>query len=68
MSELRPVKWQRTKNVWLRLSWPVVRRRRGLPPDAACPQIAGITEDGMEINRPRRTGQDAVVFAEKTPR
>jgi hypothetical protein len=60
--QLTPVRLQRARNVWLRMSWPVVRRWRRLPKVARPPQILGVDENGFEIDAAHQRRRDVVVM------
>jgi hypothetical protein len=60
--QLTPVRLQRARNAWLRMSWPVVRRWRRLPSFTRPPQILGVDENGFEIDATHQRRRDAVVM------
>jgi hypothetical protein len=53
---LVPVRWQRTKNAWTFVTWPLRRRLGKLPAHAAPTYIKGIDADGWTIEGGRPSG------------
>jgi hypothetical protein len=58
---LARVRWQRAKNTWTHLTWPLRRRLGKLPAHAAPTYIEGIDDEGWTIEGRRPSG-DVVRF------